>query len=164
MVWQAEPATDKNGNWAISTDLPRQLGTYYAEVVVQDKRGALSLPVKSEFRVRTRPLFVWGVLEVTTGGLAVFFALLLVGGFLAGYFLQKLQKEQRGRKAIVAQRDISIIFGLLWKDIDKMLEDYSDGAISESEAKEIEYYLKRMKDNLTKMKRFMSQNVEEIKD
>jgi len=90
--------------------------------------------------------------------------LLLIGGFLAGYFTQKLAKEQRGRKVVIAQRDISVIFNLLRKDIDKMLDDYSDETISEAEAKEIEFYLRRMKENMDKMKRYMSENMEEMQD
>lgn len=165
LVFPAEqPVPDQNGNWSVSFDLPSKTGSYYMEVLAKDSRGALSLPVEAPFEVRVRPLFVFLGLEVTSGMLAVILFLLLLGGFAAGYYTQKLAREQRGRRAIIAERDISVVFGLLKKDIDKMLSDYEDGSLTEAEAKEIEFYLKRMRDNLEKSKRYMSENVEEIKD
>ncbi|MDO8504663.1 MAG: hypothetical protein Q7S36_02310, partial [Candidatus Liptonbacteria bacterium] len=164
IVEQAEVAPDSAGDWAKSIDLPRQTGSYYVEAVSQDKRGALSLPVRADFEVRIRPLFVWGGLEITSNEFVIFLILLLAGGFFAGYYTQKLAKDQRGRRTIIAQRDISVVFNMLKKDIDKMLEEgYKGGPISEAKAKEMEFYLKRMKDNLDKTKRYMSENVEEIK-
>ena len=164
LIADADPAPDSNGNWSATFDLPRKSGAYYLEVLARDSRGAQSLPIKSEFNVRPRPLFVFWGLEITSGTLVVLLLLLLIGGFLAGYFTQKLAKEQRGRKVVIAQRDISVIFNLLRKDIDKMLDDYSDETISEAEAKEVEFYLKRMRENLDKMKRYMSENMEEMQD
>lgn len=163
-VQSAKINLDANNNWNITFPLPQKSGAYYFEVFSQDSRGALSNPVTSAFKVRPRPLFIFLGLEITSGILVIILLLILIGGFFAGYFWQKLAKEQRGRKVVIAQRDISVIFNLLGKDIDKMLGDYSDGFLSEGESKEIEFYLKRMKDNLDKMKRYMSENVEEIKD
>jgi len=159
-----QPVPDQNGNWSASFDLPSKTGSYYVEIVAKDKRGALSFPVKAPFQVRPRPLFVFLGLEVTSGLLAIILFILLLGGFAAGYYTQKLAKEQRGRRAIIAERDISVIFGLLKKDIDKMLSDYADEKLTEAETKEIEFYLKRMRDNLDKAKRYMSENMEEIKE
>ena len=164
LIASADPTPDANQNWGATFDLPRKSGAYYLEVLAKDSRGAQSLPIKSEFNVRPRPLFVFWGLEITSGTLVVLLLILLIGGFLAGYFTQKLAKEQRGRKVVIAQRDISVIFNLLRKDIDKMLDDYSDETISEAEAKEIEFYLRRMKENMDKMKRYMSENMEEMQD
>jgi len=55
-------------------------------------------------------------------------------------------------------------FGILEKDISKMLSDYEDNKLTPGEEKEIEYYLRRVKENMSKMKVYLSQNVEEIKD
>lgn len=158
------PVPDSNGNWSASFDMPRKGGSYYIEAVAKDSRRAMSLPVRAEINVRLRPLFVLLGLEITSGMLAIFLFLALIGAFLAGYYTQKFAKEQRGRKAIIAQRDVSVIFNLLRKDIDKMLSDYSDGFLNEGETKEIEFYLKRMKDNLDKSQRYVSENVEEMKE
>lgn len=163
IIVSADPVPDSSGNWSATFDLPRKAGAYYLEVLAKDSRGAESLPIKSEFNVRPRPIFVFWGLEITSGTLTVLLLLLLVGGFFAGYFAQKLARERRGRKVVIAQRDISVIFNLLRKDIDKMLSDYSDEEINEAEAKEIEFYLKRMKENLDKMKHYVSENVEEIR-
>jgi hypothetical protein len=160
-----EIAPDANGNWAVGVDLPTKRGSYYVEVVATDPKGAKSFPVRSDtFAVRDRPIFVWGGLEITSTMLIVFLILLLAIDFAAGYWYERTSREQRGRRALIAQRDISVIFGLLRKDVEKMLSDYNDEKITNQEAKEIEFYLKRMRDNLDKMKRYVSENVEEVKE
>jgi hypothetical protein len=162
---QSEVRPDASGNWSAGIDLPSVHGTYYVEVVARDSKRALSLPVKSaDFVVRDKPLFSLGGFEVTSIGLVFALLFLMIGGFVAGFYTQKAAREQRGRRAIIAERDISVVFGLLKKDIDKMLSDYEDGTLTETESKEIEFYLKRMRDNLDKNKRYMTENVEEIKD
>lgn len=156
---------DSSGNWNAHFSEALPGGTYQVEAMAQDARGALSLSVKSQiFDVRDKPLFTIGGIGVTPTELVILLLLLLVGGFLAGHYTQKFAKEQRGRRAIIAERDISVVFGLLKKDIDKMLSDFEDGALTDAESKEIEFYLKRMRDNLDKTKRYMSENVEEVKD
>jgi heme-degrading monooxygenase HmoA len=45
-----------------------------------------------------------------------------------------------------------------------MLVDFEDGKITAEEEKEIEYYLSRMKENMSKMKGYLTQNVDEIKE
>ena len=83
---------------------------------------------------------------------------------MAGWFVEKINKERRANFAVIAQRDIATVFGLLEKDINKMLADFEDGKITSEEEKEIEYYLSRMKGNMSKMKSYLVQNVDEIKE
>ena len=49
VAYTYETEVDKNGNWFIKIDRPFKRGTYFAEVIAKDERGALSLPVESDY-------------------------------------------------------------------------------------------------------------------
>lgn len=165
IVAKGEGQTLDSGVWNVSVSSLVIAGKYTATVTAIDGRGARSLPViSSEIRLRQRPLFVFLGLEITAVFLSIALFIILILGFLAGWFVSKLNKERRANFAIIAQRDISTVFGLLEKDINKMLADFEDGKITAEEEKEIEYYLSRMKENMSKMKGYLTQNVDEIKE
>ncbi len=155
----------ESGIWNVSVDAILATGKYVAEVVAVDNRGARSLPALSDrINLRQRPLFVLAGIEVTAVTLVIVLIITLILDFLAGWFLNKAKKNRRSNLAIIAQRDISTVFGLLEKDVEKMLKSYEDGKINFEEEKEIEYYLKRMQENMSKMKIYLKQNVDEIKE
>ncbi len=66
---QATVPTTAEGNWETLINEPLKKGTYFAEAVTQDERGALSFPVASEeFRVRTAPLLTIAGVGITQFG------------------------------------------------------------------------------------------------
>lgn len=165
ILGRSEGQTMNSGVWSVSVDSLTAVGKYFASVTAIDSRGARSLPVISEeVRLRHRPLFVFLGLEITAVLLSILLFVILILGFLAGWFVEKINKERRANFAVIAQRDIATVFGLLEKDINKMLADFEDGKITSEEEKEIEYYLSRMKGNMSKMKSYLVQNVDEIKE
>lgn len=164
-ISRGDGQASESGIWNVSVGAILTTGKYVAEVVAIDSRGARSLPVFSdEINLRQRPLFVLAGLEITAVALVVMLVIILILGFLAGWFFKKANKERRSNLAVIAHRDISTVFGLLEKDVEKMLRSYDDGKIDPEEEKEIEYYLKRMKENMSKMKVYLKQNVDEIKE
>lgn len=48
VAYSGNTQVDQNGNWYVKINQPFKAGTYTAEVVAQDKRGATSFPVKSD--------------------------------------------------------------------------------------------------------------------
>lgn len=155
----------ESGIWNVSVDSLSIAGKYVAEITAIDARGARSIPIYSnEINLRSRPLFVFWGIEITATMLALILFIVLILGFISGWLLNRINRERRANFAIIAQRDISTVFGLLEKDINKMLADFEDGKVTAEEEKEIEYYLSRMKDNMSKMKRYLTQNVDEIKE
>lgn len=165
VVAKGEGQTLESGVWNVSVSSLVIAGKYTASVTAIDSRGARSLPVmSSEIKLRQRPLFVFLGLEITAVLLSVVLFTILILDFLAGWFVSRMNKERRANFAVIAQRDISTVFGLLEKDINKMLADFEDGKVTAEEEKEIEYYLSRMKENMSKMKGYLTQNVDEIKE
>ena len=68
------------------------------------------------------------------------------------------------RKITVAERDVSTVFSLISQDVDKMLKYYGDQKIDEREAAEMEALLKKLKNDLERMKKYVSSNLEELAD
>ncbi len=118
---------DGHGSWAVTFDKPLKTGSYVVEVVAQDERGALSLPVLSDtLTVKQRPVLVLGSLEITQFWFFTLLILVLLASFGAGWFLVYLKQVQQGRKVTIAQRDIANIIAGMKKDVDSILIKYSD--------------------------------------
>lgn len=156
---------DDKGNWEAKFNQPLKKGRHRLEAVAQDMRGALSLVTKSEFiKVRERPLLTIAGIGITQFWFFASLILILVAGFAAGWFSYRLWRAQLERKIVIAQRDVVSSFQQLTKDIDKMLMRYADKKIEEYEASEIEFLLRRVRADLTKMQKYIVENIEEISD
>lgn len=154
---------DDHGSWAVSFDKPLKTGQYVVEVVAQDERGALSLPVLSDtLTVKQRPVLILGSLEITQFWFFTLLILVLVGSFGAGWFAVRLKQIQQGRKVIIAQRDIANAIAVIKKDVDVILAKYSDGKIDETEVSEIQYLTKKINVNLEKARKYIVEEVEDI--
>ena len=162
-VGEATATVGADGNWEMVIGQSFKKGAYYLEAVAQDARGALSLPVKSEiFKVREKPIFIVAGIGITKTWFFVGLIVILLGGFLSGWLFYRLWRVQLGRKAIVAQRDIIAMSNNIQKDLDKALASYSDKQVSEQEIAEIEFLIKKVKDNLEKTQKYVTKNIEEI--
>lgn len=164
VVATADAVVDKQGSWETIVEHPLRRGLYLFEVVAQDQRGALSLPVKSElFKVREKPLFTVAGFGITQFWFFTALIILLLGGFGVGIFSHRLWKVQLSRKTIVAQRDVVSSFDVIGKDVEKALSGYADKRITKSEASEIAFLLKKVKDDLGKMQKYIVENIDEIR-
>lgn len=158
-----EVRPDKHGSWATRFDKPLKKGAYVIEIIARDARGASSYPVTSDtFRVRPRPALVLGRVEITQFWFFTFLTLLLLGGFIAGWLFVKFEREQRARKIVICQRDISNILAMVKKDIDRILEKYTDDKIDETEVSEIRHIAKKASDNIEKSGKYCMQSIGEI--
>ncbi len=63
---------------------------------------------------------------------------------------------------MIAERDVTSVFGVLKKDLDNLLGKYKDKKISAVENTEIEFLLKKTRDDLEKMKKYVTANIEDI--
>lgn len=165
LVTTASASPDEKENWRILVDFPFKKGKYFIVALSRDKRGALSLPVVSElFRVRERPLFTIAGVGITQFWFFAGLIAILLAGFAIGWNTSRLAKIQRGRKIFISQRDTAAICGLVKKDVDMALKNYSDQKIDEREAGEMEFLLKRAKENIEKMGKYLIEGIKEIND
>lgn len=159
----SEVRSDTHGSWAIRFDKPLKKGNYVVEVIARDERGAMSYPVVSdEFKVRPRPALVLGSIEVTQFWFFTIVILILLGGVGLGWLVIRMREQQQGRKVMIAQRDIINTFANIQKDIEKILEKYSDDKIDESEVSEIKHLAKKVEASLEKARKYVVEDVGEI--
>ena len=162
-VFKNQVLTDENGSWQLVTDQPLKKGQYYFEIRAQDERGALSFPVKSGLvKVHERPLFTLGGWEVTQFWFFMGLLAILLAGFWAGWYFDRLWRKQVGRKILIAQRDVLNMNTRVKKDLDALSLKLADNQVSSHELAELKYLLKESKDRLEKMEKYVTENIEEI--
>lgn len=104
-VYSLETSAKDDGKWEIKVDQPLKKGSYVAEVTAQDKRGALSLPVKSDFKVKERPLLTLGGIEITQFWFFVgLLIILLIGVFFRVDFRNFYQGTKREKEHYRSKR------------------------------------------------------------
>lgn len=152
-----------DGNWFAKIDQALTKGRYTITATARDARGAMSLPAAGEVTVRERPFLTIGGLELSKAWLLLMVVVIMAGGFGVGWRFQMLSKAQRSRKVTIAARDVNVVFGLIKKDVDAVLEKYKEG-LDETEFEETKFLLQRLNTNLDKLRKYLSQNIEEIND
>jgi len=110
----------------------------------------------------TPPFLTIGGIKITE---AIFFATIIVViiiGIVVGWWLGYKAKLQRRNRAIIAGRDVAAAFGVVQKNIEKLLGYYDSGPIGESQLEEIKFLLMETKEETDKAKHYVPENVEEI--
>lgn len=162
-VERATSTVGADKNWHARLNYPLVKGRYLIEVVAQDNRGAVSLPVRTPFfTVRARPfLTVAGIeLSETVFFLAIIFLLGL--GFVFGIRIQYMQKIKRGMRVILSQRDVSSAFDQTRTDLSSALERFKGKRPSEREAEELRSIAKRVRDRMERVEKYILDNIEDI--
>lgn len=154
---------DTVGNWTARIDQFLKKGNYRLAVTARDTRGAESLAVISApVSVTEKPVLVIGNFQITlawfTGGLVAIVLMALAIGLAIG----RRSRRERKDRILIASRDVGVAFGLIQKDIEKLLDYYEAGPVGATQLQEMQFTLKRIKENLIKMKHYVSENVEEI--
>ena len=154
---------DANGNWTITINKILIIGDYQLLVRTQDKNMASSFPVTSDtIKVISKPMLILGNVNITQAEFFIILILILLGSFGAGWFGFRKWRAQLDRRVVIAQRDVVNILNNSKNDIEKLLNNYTDGTLSKSDLAEMEDVLKKMKDNFEKSYRYIVENIREI--
>ena len=163
VVFDQTLPVDNNGNWNIIINKSLAVGDYYLLVTARDENMASSFPVSSKtINIKQKPLLVLGGIEITQTWFFIILIIILLCSFAAGWFSYYKWRGQLERRTIIAQRDVSNILDNLSIDINKLLKNYSNGNLSESDKSEMEFTLKKMKSNLEKSQSYIVNNIREI--
>ena len=87
--------------------------------------------------------------------------IVIVVGILIGWWLGRRAKAQRKNREIIAGRDVVMGFGVVEKNIQKLI-DISNNGSGESQIADIKFLLKQTEEQIGKMRYYVSENVEEI--
>lgn len=88
---------------------------------------------------------------------------MLLAGIAVGWYLSILERRQRRRRIIIAQRDVQASCDLIQKDITDLLKKYEGGNIVDQRGlEEIKFILRRIAEKSKEIKPYVLQNIEEI--
>lgn len=107
------------------------------------------------------PFFIVGGVKITE---EIFFGTIIaviILGILVGWWIGRREKAQKKNRVIIAGRDVSAGFGVVEKNVDKLLDAVGNGS-GESQMANIKFLLGETKEEIETMKRYVSENVEEI--
>lgn len=153
---------DERGNWDTNITQPLRTGNYVIEATAEDARGALSLPVMSDiFKVRQRSLFTVAGVGITPFMFIVFLLIVIAGIVTAGLKVYQSQSLKVARRVIIAQRDVAAMANVIAGNIEKLSRMVRHGELDKEELKVI---LDKAKADSERMKKYVVDNIGEIKD
>ncbi len=107
------------------------------------------------------PFLTVGGIKITEGIFFWTIIAVIILGILIGWWIGHGEKTQRKNRVIIAGRDVSTGFDVVEKNVDKLLDSCNNGS-GESQMASIKFLLKETKEEIDKMKHYVSENVEEI--
>ena len=165
LVYSTTVPSDKNGSWAVHVSQPFKNGVYYISAVAEDARGAMSLEVNSDnFAVKERPLLTVGGVGITSTWFYAGLIFILVSGFGIGLTYERRKNVRRSERIMIVDRDVNNAFEILKGDIDKLTGVFEDNKFDEVWRAEMSHYIKNMVENVSKMRKYLVENIEEIND
>lgn len=152
-----EKATTDKTTYIVHT----QPGKHTIAVRAYDKAGN-TIEAKTIFRIPEPPFITVAGIRITQFWFFIGLIGALLAGIVFGWYLGILEKRQRKRRIIIAQRDIQISFDIIEKGITDFLKKYGNEKIDQKEAEEIKFMLCRIAETVKKFEPYISQNIEEI--
>jgi hypothetical protein len=135
-------------------------GTHTVVVQAVDYAGNITAS-RVSVTIAQPPFFTVGGVKITEG---IFFGtiiIVIIVGILIGWWIGRREKEQRKNRSVIAGRDVTIGFGVVEKNIDKLLDACNNGS-GDSQMANIKFLLTGTKEEIEKMKHYVAENVEEI--
>jgi hypothetical protein len=154
-AYSIKTSSDAEGNWSAEFSQLLKSGKYYIEAVAQDRDGLLSLPVKSELINLKGPFSL-------IIGIFSFLVIFLLAGFVGGWYASKSAEIKRYRRILISQRDTVAAYNILKNDVEAALKSLIGGQASEVKINEMEFFLKRVRENLEKMNKYVVKGIEII--
>ncbi len=148
---------DESGQWEYNFSQTFQNGKYTVIARSQDDRGALSLAVKSNITVKSKPIFKIGAFELDLFGVVIILALFIIGSFAGGYYFYKVRSEKIGRKIFITKQDIGKIGDMIKEDLEKLKK-----AIKTEGTFDDEFVIAELEKNIAKIDKYIQKEVESI--
>jgi len=118
-VYQTKTNSDNSGVWSVLFDQPLKSGMYYVQIVAQDDKGSLSMPINSDnVKVHERPVFSVGNFDVTYKLFSGLLVILMFSLFVYGMFMRR----KRDKAIFQAEREIDLELTSVEQIIVEMVE------------------------------------------
>lgn len=163
IITEVSVPVNDNGDWNIVINKPLIVGKYNLYVTARNKDMASSLPVISDLiNVKQKPMLVIGSLEISQAWFFIDLIIILLASFGMGWLSYHNWKGRVDRRLTIAQRDVANVIENTKKDIDKLIKNFSKGELNECHLNEVEYTLKKIKENLEKSNPYIIDNIRKI--
>lgn len=151
-AYSVKTSSDANGSWSANLSQSLKSGKYNIEAVENNENGTQIGSAKfGPIEVRGSFVFIVGIFS--------FLVIILLAGFVGGWYINKIAEIKRYRRILISQRDIIASYSVLKKDVDKALKNLSGGVTEEQNISEVEFLLKRISENLEKMNTYVVKGV-----
>ena len=166
-IFEGTTTADSAGNWnmTVNQDIPQ--GVYSASVIANDSRGAMSIPVKSQpITVRDRVIFSIGPFDFDWFELFLVVVLLAVAAAAVVAWVLFRRAERRQEFRMIAERDVIKSIDVLASQLgeaQRRFQGMDGGVSSETSKTELGQFLNQAQETATKMKRYLGEEIEEVK-
>jgi len=151
-AYSIKTKSNSAGNWSANFDQSLKSGKYYINAEQQDVNGSLISQVKyGPIQIKGSFAFIVSVFS--------FLVVLLLAGFVGGWYINKLAEVKRYRRIIISQRDIISSYGVLKNDVNRALKTLGEEKEQDWKITEAEFLLKRINENLEKMDKYVVKGV-----
>ncbi len=165
--------TGVSGNWGLSLKKSLLVEDYTLTATTRDERGALSYPSPAEkFTIRPQTIISFGSVDLDWAEIFIMIVLIAAAGAgLYGWYYLGLKKK-RGAYAIIVARDVQKMHDLLGENLTKLetnirnLEKFYNPiskTIDTSLKEESLAFIKRMREVLEKLRKYVKGEVEGLK-
>jgi hypothetical protein len=143
---------DVQGNWVANFDQLLKSGKYYVTATAQDYQGNILGQAKSG------PVEIKGSLAFMVFGFS-FLIIILLTGFVGGWYISRVAEIKRYRRILISQRDILASYNVLRNDIDKVIKNLDGEKNEQWKVDDAKFFIKRTSENLEKMNKYVVKGV-----
>ena len=147
--------SDSQGNWSANFDQSLKSDKYYISASEVDQNG---MQIAS---TRYGPIEIKGSFVFIVAVFSILVIILLIG-FVGGWYINKIAEIKRYRRILISERDISASYNILKNDVDLALQHLASGETDEGKINDIKFLLKRVNENLEKMNKYIIKGVKII--
>ncbi|MEI6510787.1 MAG: hypothetical protein WCO25_01960 [Candidatus Uhrbacteria bacterium] len=163
-IGTATVAPGADGSWSARFDEPLKAGDYIVSVAAGDDRGAVSLPVRMELPVASRPLFVFRGTQISKWQFDVAVGILVLLGFLAGWEVRCRQRAAAGWYADIARRDVATAFDEIQADASDLSVCGKPGKMTIRDMENVAGAGKRLRQRLRRFRQYVMDSIRETRD
>jgi len=165
-VFKVVVNSDGLGNWEVILEEPLSTGKYSLSIAVRDERGATSYSSGPRtFKIGAKTVLSIGFVDLGWFEILIIIILFVISGVSITAWRYNSTRKKREAYKIMAGRDVDKLAGLLGKNL-KELEGWTqspESGLNSRARAESEHSLKRMKDTIIKMKKYLGQEISKLK-
>ena len=164
-VFLHKSPSDTAGNWKIAVEETLIPGNYTLSVTARDDRGAVSLATEPQtFTVKAKPVITLGSVDLGLFEILFIIILLVISGTSTAGWYYIAGKRKREVYKTIAGRDVEKLSLILESNLKALQEQHhTEKNLNPKFRADSEYLFNKMNENILKMKKYLSGEIEKLK-